>query len=258
MKHWLIALFLSLSSLTCLASNPGDYQLGAGDVVKVAVYANPDLATEGMLSSTGELSFPLLGKVRLAGQTIDQAQNRIAEALRSGGYVNQPQVTLIVSQYRSQQVSAIGEFNHPGVIALDRPTDLLSVVALAGGVDPNGGDSVVVIHGRERTVYSISQLMAETDMNKRTVLLGSGDVVYAPRSLVFVNGEVNHPGGFRLEVGMTVIQSIAEAGGFTPKASQRSVAIHRTLPGGEKVDLNAGLTDALQVGDVVDVAESWF
>jgi polysaccharide export outer membrane protein len=166
-------------------------------------------------------------------------------------------VTLVVSQYRSQKISAIGEFNHPGMILLDQPTDLFSVIAQAGGVATTGGDTVVLIHGATRTSYSINQLMAQDDAQNRSIMVGGGDVIFIPRSLVFVNGEVNHPGGFRLEAGMTVLQAISEAGGFTSKASQSSVVIHRNQTDGVHV-INAKLSDPLLVGDVVDVSQSWF
>ncbi|TDR77822.1 polysaccharide biosynthesis/export family protein [Paludibacterium purpuratum] len=251
----------ALFCVLCLAGwagNAGEYRLGPGDIVKVSVYNSPDLTVEAMLSSRGDLNFPLLGRLHLADLSGDEAERLIAERLAEGGYVGRPQVTLVVSQFRSRQISVIGEFNHPGSVVLDRPTDLLSVIAQVGGIGPSGGDTVVVIHDQQRQVLSLSQLVAEPVQALRTILLSSGDVVYAPRALVFVSGEVNRPGAYRREAKMTVQQAIAVAGGLTAKAAPRALTIHRVDPGGQTRAQEASASDPLQEGDVVDVGESWF
>jgi len=258
MKKMLMAIVLWMLAFPVLASNAGDYQLGPGDIVKVSVYDNPDLALEAPLSEKGALNFPLIGEVPLTGETLDQAERLIAERLRSGGYVKSPQVSMIVTQYRSQLVSAIGEFNRPGLIALDHPSDLMQVIAEANGIAPSGSDTVVVIRGPQTLQVSLSQLMTETDPKKRNIMLSSGDVVYVPRSMIFVYGEVNRPGNFRLESGMTTMQAISVAGGFTVKAARNSITIHRQMPDGSVKTLAAKLADRLMSGDVVDVDESWF
>jgi polysaccharide export outer membrane protein len=232
--------------------------LGPGDVIKVSVYDNPDLALEAPLSKHGELNFPLLGPVVLSGLTLDQADSLIADRLQKRGYVRSAQVSLIITQYRSQLVSAIGEFNHPGLIALDHPTDLMQVIAQAGGIAPSGSDIVEVIRGPQTIQIRVSQLVQETDAKKRNILLSSGDVVYVPRSMVYVYGEVNRPGNFRLESNMTLMQALSVAGGFTTKASKGSVTIHRQQADGHIASMKAALTDTLLSGDVVEVPESWF
>jgi polysaccharide export outer membrane protein len=258
MKHWLILLILALAAMPVWASNAGEYLLGPGDVVKISVYDSPDLALEAPLSKSGALNFPLLGPVPLAGLTVDQADKLIADRLKSGNLVKSPQVSMIVTQYRSQLISAIGEFNRPGLLPLDHPTDLMQVIALAGGIAVTGSDIVEVIRGPQTIHVSLTQLMAETDPAKRTIVLSSGDVVYVPRAMIYVYGEVNRPGNYRLEPDMTTMEAISVAGGLTTKASKRSITIHRDQSDGTITTLPAGLSDKLKVGDVIEVPESWF
>lgn len=132
------------------------------------------------------------------------------------------------------------------------------VIAQAGGVAASGSDNVVVIRGQQTIKVNLSQLVSETDPVKRNIMLSSGDVVYVPRSMIFVYGEVNRPGNFRLESDMTMMQAISVAGGFTQRASRGSVVIHRRQPDGTVVTRDGRLNDKLLPGDVVEVPESWF
>jgi len=73
-----------------------DYKLGPGDVVKIIVFQNPDLATETRVSETGAITFPLIGSIGAGGQSADQVERTIAQRLRDGGFVNRPQVNVTV------------------------------------------------------------------------------------------------------------------------------------------------------------------
>ena len=152
----LVALTLAAASLQASAQTAAapaaaatpvtnEYRLGSGDVVRISVYQNPDLTLETRVTEAGIVSFPLLGTIRLGGQSVTGAEKLIADGLRNGNFVKQPQVTIVVLQVRGNQVSVLGQVNRPGRYPIEvadmRLTDLL---AMAGGAAANGADIVVV------------------------------------------------------------------------------------------------------------------
>ncbi|HEY6134252.1 MAG TPA: polysaccharide biosynthesis/export family protein, partial [Rubrivivax sp.] len=136
------------AAATTSATAP-QYRLAAGDSIRVFVYQNPDLSMELRLTEAGTVSFPLLGTVSLVGLTVTQAERRIADGLLNGKFVNKPQVSVMVSQVRGNQVSVLGQVGRPGRFPLEtgevRLTDLL---ATAGGIAGGGADTVIVVGNR--------------------------------------------------------------------------------------------------------------
>ena len=134
-----------------------EYRLGAGDVVRIAVFQNPDLTLETRVTEAGVISYPLLGVVRVGGQSVTEAERRIADGLRRGNFVKSPQVTLVVLQVRGNQASVLGQVNRPGRYPIEvadmRLTDLL---AMAGGTAACGADLVVITGARNGQPFSPS------------------------------------------------------------------------------------------------------
>ena len=113
-----------------------DYLLGPGDVLRIQVFQSQDLTVEARISESGVISFPLLGVVKLAGLSPQQAENLIATRLREGRFLQNPQVTLNVLQFRSQQVSVLGNVANPGRYPLETTGMRLSeILSVAGGVN---------------------------------------------------------------------------------------------------------------------------
>jgi polysaccharide export outer membrane protein len=239
-----------------------DYRLQAGDIVRITVFQNPDLTTETRVSEAGGISYPLLGTVPLGGLTLPEAEQKIAGLLRDGGFVVQPQVNILPLQTRGNQVAVMGQVNRPGRYPLEslenRVSDLL---AAAGGPGAQAADSVVVVghrHGQafrqEIDIRALFQKGSDQDL-----LLEGGDTLFVDRAPVFyIYGEVQHPGSFRLERDMRVMQAIATGGGLTAKGTERGIRIHRKGPGGETEELEPRLTDSLRPDDVIQVQESLF
>lgn len=258
MKKWLIALCCMLAA-TAQAAGKDEYRLGADDIVKITVYDHPDLSTEIQLSHDGAISFPLLGEIRLGSLTFTEAEQLIAKKLSSGGYIKSPGVNVLVTQYRSQRISILGEVSKPGRYTLDSAASLLDAIAMAGGISPSGGDRIVLVRGDKRSEILLPQAMANTDPAERNIRVGNGDIIYVPRlQPVYAYGEVNRPGSFRLEQNMSVMQLLSLAGGFNQRASHRNIQIHRLQADGSTQKISAKLTDTLQENDVVFVEESLF
>jgi polysaccharide export outer membrane protein len=255
----LIGLFCCVSSSWAAGTDNNaehKYLLGAGDVVKVSVYDHPDLLLETQLSDDGSINFPLIGNVNLKNLSFSAAEALIAEKLNKGGYVRNPQVNILIANYRSQRISVIGEVNRPGRYPLDGKTSLIDMIASAGGISAMGGDTIVLIREGTRQEFNIPKLMAKAE---ESVDLKSGDQLYVPRlQQIYVYGEVLRPGAYRLEPKMTVMQALSLAGGFTAKASHRSIQVQRPAKDGSLEKIDVKLTEFVQPNDVIYIDESLF
>ena len=250
------AALISLINIAQVNAAESKYLLGAGDVIKVSVYDHPDLLLETQLADDGSINFPLIGKVNLDGLTFSAAEASIAQKLDAGGFVRKPQVNILVSEYRSQRISVIGEVNRPGRYPLDSKTTLVDMVANAGGISAMGSDTIVLIRDNTRQEFNIPKLMANAE---QSIALKAGDQLYIPRmQQVYVYGEVLRPGAYRLEPKMTVMQALSLAGGFTPKASHRSIQIQRPAKDGTMEKIEVKLTDLVHQHDVIYIDESLF
>jgi polysaccharide biosynthesis/export protein len=247
-----------------VASNASaEYRLGTGDVVRITVFQNPDLTTETRISETGSISFPLINSVRIGGLNATEAENRIAEALRSGNFVKQPQVSLLVQQVRANQVSVLGQVGRPGRYPIETADlRLTELIATAGGVVPTGADIVTVTGTRNnqpfRTEVDMTRLFGNANRNDDMVLQ-NGDVIWVDRSpSVYIYGEVQRPGVMRLERNMTVLQALAAGGGLTQRGTERGMRLHRRDNSGKINITQPQMDEALRDGDVVYVRESIF
>jgi len=237
--------------------------LGMGDRIRVTVFRNPELTTEARVSEKGTILFPMVGEVEVAGLTPDQAAQRIGDKLRAGRYVVNPEVTVSTMQVNSRQVSVLGSVVKPGRYAIDstnmRLTDFL---ASAGGIAPTGSDRVTILTNRdgrpEKLEVDVAEIFRNGDLS-HNVSLQPGDTIFVERApMVYVYGEVQKGGSYRLEPGMTVMQAIAMGGGITPRGTERGIKISRPDGHGGTRRIEAHLTDRVQADDVIQVQESLF
>lgn len=251
---------------TAAAAAAPEYRLGTGDVVRIVVYQNPDLTLETRVSETGAISFPLLGSVRIGGLGVSAAEKLIADGLKNGNFVKQPQVTLILLQVKGNQASVLGQVNRPGRYPIEttdvRLTDLL---ASAGGVATTGGDVLVLTGTRAGKPFRMeidlpSVFGPSVDQGRSNdVVIQNGDVLWVDRApLVYIYGEVQRPGPMRLERGMTLMQVLAAGGGLNQRGTERGIRVHRKGADGKVQVLQPAMDDAVKDGDVVYVKESLF
>jgi polysaccharide export outer membrane protein len=226
-------------------------KLGSGDAVRVTVFQQPDLTTEARITDKGTISMPLVGEIKVAGMTQNQAAGAIAGKLKEGKYLKNPQVTVALTTVRSRQVSVLGLVARPGRYALDDSSPNLSdVIAAAGGIAQGGSEQVTVIRGGQ------SQ---KVDLLAKNFRLEHGDTVNVDRAPVFyIYGEVARSGAYRVEPGMTVMQALAAGGGITPRGSDRRLKMRRNAPDGKVVESDAKLQDPVKPDDVIFVKEALF
>jgi polysaccharide export outer membrane protein len=240
-----------------------EYKLGAGDDIRIAVFQNPDLTLETRVGDDGYITYPLIGRVRLAGMTVGAAEQSIAQALERGKFLRRPQVTIVPMETRSTQVSVLGQVRKPGRFALDTVhTRVSEMLAMAGGVDANGADVVIVTGERAGKPYrkeiDIPALFAAKKVDE-DILVAAGDVIFVQRApMYYVYGEVQSPGSYKIERDMTVRQALAQGGGLTLRGSERRLQLHRRDESGKLTVIQPRLDDPIRPDDVLQVREAWF
>jgi polysaccharide biosynthesis/export protein len=238
-------------------------QLGPGDSVSIQVYGQPDMTTIAYVSDDGTLPVPLAGAVPVNGLSPSGASHRIESALKTGGFLVDPHVSLTVVEGRSQRVSVLGQVGKPGVYPIQSNTTIFDLLALAGGELETGADVVYLLRADtsgqvQRYPISLKGLNEGSQSIPVRELHGA-DSIFVPRAEQFyIYGEVTAPNKYRVEPQMTVIQAIARAGGVSPRGSERRVDIKRMGPNGKYVTLKAKLNDIVKPDDVIRVKESIF
>jgi polysaccharide export outer membrane protein len=236
--------------------------LGAGDMVRVTVFRNPDLTTEARVSDRGTILFPLIGEVHVTGLTPSQAGTMIARKLRDGKFVVNPEVTVALAQLNSRQVAVLGAVNKPGRYPIDAQNSRLTdFLAAAGGIAPTGAEHVTLVSNQEgKTVkrdIDLNAIFRDGDLTQN-VRLQPGDTVYVEKApMIYIYGEVQKGGAYRLEPNMTVMQALALGGGLTTRGTQRGIKIARHTAEGVR-EIDARLTDPVKEDDVIYVRESLF
>lgn len=261
MKKCLVCLGMLMMLLTGWAS-AGDVPVGPGDVLRVTIYGDTNQPTETRVTESGNITVPFLGEVRVLGLSSTEAEQKIARQLRDKGYMKDPQVNVLVTSMVSQQVAVLGQVAKPGRYVLDGPRTVTDMVANAGGVTPDGGDIVTLVRTRDgvttRQQINLWELSMGGDPSKN-VVLERDDVLMVDRAQkFFIYGEVQRPGMYRLEHGMTVLQALSTGGGLTQRGTERGLKIKRRGEDGKMTEFKVTDETLLQPDDIVYVRESWF
>jgi polysaccharide biosynthesis/export protein len=257
--------------LTCLillsglatASAQQEYLLVPGDIIRISVFKSPDLSLDARVSEVGTIGYPLIGSVPVSGLTLPAAERKIAQMLKDGGFVLNPQVNILLTQALGNLVSVIGEVNTPGRYSIEAAGGHLSgMLAAAGGIGTNGGDLVIVTGLRNgkpfRREIDIVKMSLSGNSADDIDLLG-GDTLFINRApLFYIYGQVQKPGQVRLERAMTVMQALASGGGVTGKGTSRGIVRHRRDAGGKVKEEGVSLDDDVRDQDVIYVKESLF
>ncbi len=245
----------------------GDYRLGPDDLITITVFDHPELSTGVRISKSGNITFPLVGVIGAAGLSTRQLEELLIHRLTDGGFVKQPQVSVLVTEYQSQKVAVMGLVNRPGQYALTTSTKVLDLLAQAGGLVNGsaagaangvaGDDAVLIRRDGTRVAIDLPKMLAGDPSQNPNV--AGGDAVYVPRAPVFyIYGQVQRAGSYKLERDMTVTQAISAGGGLTPKGSEHRMTVKRRDSSGKLHEFSVKGRDLLQPNDVLDVKESWF
>ena len=244
------------------AADKRDYQLGPGDVVRITVYDHPDLTTDARVAEAGSIQFPLLGELVVRGRTTAEAADQLAKLLVNGGFVKQPQVTIMVVTYRSQQISLLGYVSKPGKYPIEQTSTLIDLLAQAGGVTPFASDIAILMRADDpkhtRREIDLAALFEKGDAAQNPEV-SNGDVIYVPREPRFyIYGEIQRAGAYRVERGMSVRQALSVAGGLTLRGTEQRLKVSRRNTAGELQSISVKLNDMVHPDDVIYVTDSLF
>lgn len=279
-KHFvLIFCFVSLFFIGSLLSVYGqdDYVVGPEDEISITVWDHPDLTRKIRINLEGNISFPLIGEVKVGGLTAIEIEKKIKELLDKD-YIINPQVSVVIESFKSSKVSIMGEVKVPGSYALTRRMTVVEALSLAGGLLSEADHEIMIVRPKKGDhagrpflpedvdeseiiriqIRDVLQREAVQEEKARNVEVRNGDTIFVPRARMFyVTGEVIKPGQYAYQRGMSLLHAISTAGGFTEKARRGKVKVVREVDG-KKVELSINLDQPIEPGDTVVVPESFW
>jgi polysaccharide export outer membrane protein len=253
------------------APRDSGYRVGPGDTIKVNAYTHSEISGEFSVEGSGDISYPLLGEVVVAGKTTGEIGQLLERLLEKDFYVD-VQLTVEVSDYRSQPVIVVGEVQRPGTYYLKGRTLLTDILSELGGLHEGAGRElelrrvIFTADGETQEVhtFTVENLLAGGEGSD--VELRTGDVIKVlAKQVFFMTGEVASPGQYESRRGLTLMQAISQAGGLGKFASQ-SIEVHREGEGKKEIltydlaNIRKGKIDDPPVlqGDVVIVRRRFF
>jgi polysaccharide biosynthesis/export protein len=264
---WRLRVFVSVAAFllavlgigSSAADDSVEYRLGVGDLVRVNVFGYPDMTADVRVDEVGSIRYALVGSLAVVGRSTREVETNLALRLTEGGFIRNPQVSVLVTEYRSQKVGVMGQVARPGQYPLTQLTRVLDVLAEAGGVVAGAAADRATLLRADGSKIEID-LFALFDGNpEHNAAVSAGDTVYVPRAAQFyIYGEVQRPGTYRLERRMTVSQAISAGGGLTPRGTERRTEIKRRLADGDETVVAVRGSDFLEPDDVLLVKESLF
>lgn len=254
----------------------GSYQLGAGDLLDIVVLDVPELNRKVRIDGNGTIALPLIGEVSVESMTVDEASREIAKRYEES-YLRNPQVSVLVEEYRSHQITVLGAVREPEVYAVQRQMTLVGALAMAGGVTDKAGDTVYVTDWvtdpdtkkktRRSLVVSMEELASNQGEQSDLILADEAVINVSSAGVVYVEGAVEDPGSYDLQGNTTVLKAIAMAGGLMFEAEKSGLNLLRLQEDGtfkpEKFDIDTLREDPttdveLQDGDIVVVETDAF
>ena len=163
------------------------YVLQPGDLVEIKVFMEEDMDRTLRISGSGGITYPLVGTIKIAGYTVEQAEDRLGEALQT--YLKNPQVSMLIKEYGNKTVYVLGQVAKPASIEIppEKPLTILEAITSAGGFTDVAAVSKVRVlrmqDGKQKTIdVDVTQITKQGNKSMDIALL-PGDVVFVPQSL---------------------------------------------------------------------------
>jgi len=269
MKTKIIILLLLLLLLVPTVVRGSDYIISEGDTLNISVWGNKELSAIVKVRPDGKISLPALGEVHAADLTPLKLQNLLTEKMKS--LVKNPLITVTIDQVSNNKVYIFGGGVKATVFDLTRRTTLLQLLCVLGDLTNADIHEAYVLRNSEKIKKDFYRLFVK-GRAEEDIVMNPDDVVFIPAlidSNIYVIGAVNTPKPITYREGMTVMEAILQAGGFTKYARENATEVLRKDSSGRQVtipvklkrlmndgDLNQNL--ALKPGDYIVVSEGLF
>jgi polysaccharide export outer membrane protein len=233
-------------------------------VLKIVVYENDDLTTTVRVSGENVIVVPLIGRVDVNGLNISQIADKIKDLL-ADGYLVDPHVSIFIEEFRSRNVTVLGNVGKPGLYELSEETTLLELLSKAGGVSEDAGSQAIIKRRQpsdKNTLQIIridlQRLLEEGDTSVN-VTVRDQDSVFIPKAdLFYINGQVHRPAAYKCSPETNLLKAVTMAGGFTNIASRSRIKIIRNKNGKKTVISRAKMDASILPDDIIVVPESFF
>ena len=262
------------------ARTGGDYKVGGYDVLNIIVYEEKDLSRESVrVSSGGYISFPLIGRLQVRNLNTSEIESLLSLKLAQKQYVLNAHVSVMVTEYNSKRFLVLGATAKPGSYSLRARERVLDGISRAGGINFSGASKNGMIIRTESTgIGKERKIVIDLDLHAllkgrdqvANIYLEDKDILFIPAAEHFyIIGQVKNPGSYAFSnSGVTLVQAISMAGGFTQIASRNKTRIIRVEKGVEKIIkvkvdaiIRAGkkIQDVIiRPDDIIIVPESFF
>jgi polysaccharide export outer membrane protein len=160
-----------------------DYIIGPSDALAINVWKDTELSRTVLVRPDGKISLPLVGELEVSGLTALKVQQLIAQKLDP--YISKPQVTVIVTEVKSQTYTVVGKISHSGAFELAKPTTVLEAIAIAGGFQEFAKTNKIYIIRRmpdgsvAKLPFDYKKVIKGQDA-EANVNLQSGDTIVVP------------------------------------------------------------------------------
>lgn len=235
----------SISSPVQLAAWQKHFTLGAGDVLNISLYEQPDSERKALtIGPDGRLNYLQARDVLAADLTVDELRDRL-EAILTKYYRPPLRVVIVPQAYNSKKYFLLGNIVQKGVFPLDRPTTIIEAIAKAQGfvTTPERRNSLMLadlpraflvrkvegVEESKRVEVDFEALFLRGDL-RQNIALAPGDYLYFPPldlKEIYILGEVLRPGAALHSPEMTTLRAIASRGGFTERSFRARVLIVR-------------------------------
>ncbi len=243
-------------------ATPSQYIIGVNDQLVIDVYGVSDVTKKLKVTTEGDIRFPNLGPIKVAGLSVDDARAKIKKALTRiypGIASGSVAVQVSVGQIRSIQVTLLGEVRRPGTYTISALATLMNALYASGGPNDIGSFRTIELlrGGKVVTSFDLYDFLLKGDLSKNR-LLQDDDVIrvgtYNRR--VALKGALKKPAIFDMKAGETAADLVQYAGGFADLAFKERVRVTRLGSSGREVLTvpSSGLsTFQLQSGDTLMV-----
>jgi polysaccharide export outer membrane protein len=158
-----------------------DTTLGPGDIFEVRVFQQDKMSSTYSASAEGTISFPLIGVVEVSGKSPAKIEAEIRDRL-ADGYLKDPQVSVLVREYKSKKISVFGQVRKPGTLGFTEGMTVVEAVSQAGGFTPMARENAVTItrgEGADKKSYTVPVESIGKGTAKQ-FYIRPGDVIFVP------------------------------------------------------------------------------